>query len=154
MRKPYAELTEAGKAKRLAKYEKENAAERQKLEAAYAKKNGKTIELVDCLATLVRAPKIKENQNGSKTAVMRLAIYNAEAKKTEFVTGTMYLYEGTRTVVVNGQKIEKTSEDLEAFIASLEKGNLLSIRYAKTPGQEIVNVWSIFKRERKQKEEA
>lgn len=144
MRKPYAELTNAGKAKRLAKYEKENAAERKKLEDEWANKpenKGKTIELVDCLANLVRAPKLRENKNGSKTAVMRLAIYNAETKTTEFANATVYIAP------------EKVGQKFENFVASLEKGDLVSIRYAKSPDHNTLNVWSLFKRERKQKQE-
>lgn len=127
--KAYKDLTTAGKAKRLAKYD----AERAELSKKYG------VEVQDVLANLVREPSIKENSNGSKTAIMRLAIYNAEEKKTDFVTGTMYIAEG--------------KESLEGFITSLGKGDLLSVRYVINDHGNM-NIWSCFKRERPQKEEA
>jgi hypothetical protein len=131
MKKAYAELTESGKAKRLATYQKQ----REELSEKYG------VEVNDCLANLVRPANIKENSNGSKTAVMRLAIYNAEEKKTDFVTGTMYIAP------------EKVGTKFESFIAGLAKGDLLSIRYV-TNDHGNMNIWSCFKRQRPQKEEA
>ena len=127
--KAYKDLTTAGKAKRLAKYD----AERAELSKKYG------VDVQDVLANLVRPATIKENSNGSKTAIMRLAIYNAEEKKTDFVTGTMYIAEG--------------KESLEGFITGLDKGDLLSIRYVVNDHGNM-NLWSVFKRERPQKEEA
>jgi len=135
-KKAFAELTESGKAKRLAGYEKQKRA----LEAAYEEKHGKSIELHDTLANLVRPATIKENSNGSKTAILRLAIYDAEAKKTEFKTGTIYIAP------------EKVGEKFEGFISGLEKGALLSVRYYVNDHGNM-NIWSVFKRERPAKKE-
>lgn len=129
MKKAFRELTESGKAKRLATYQKQ----REELSEKYG------VEVEDCLANLVRPVTIKENSNGSKTAVMRLAIYDADAKKTVFKTGTMYIAP------------EKVGGKLENFIAGLQKGNLLSIRYI-TNDHGNMNIWSCFKRERPVKE--
>lgn len=137
--KPYAELTEAGKKRRLAKYEKDNAAERQELQQAYEEKHGTSIELHDDLANLVRPATLKENANGSKTAVMRLAIYNPETKKPDYKTATVYIAP------------EKVGQKFEDFIAGLCKGDLLSIRYAVND-HGTLNIWNIFQRKRAAKE--
>ena len=129
-KKAYAELTASGKAKRLAGYEKQ----RQELSEKYG------VEVNDCLANLVRPATITENANGSKTAVMRLAIYDAESKKTEFKTGTIYIAE------------DKVGTKFEDFIAGLEKGALLSVRYV-TNDHGNMNIWSVFKRQRPAKKE-
>lgn len=130
MKKNFAELTEAGKAKRLAKYD----AERKAMSEQYG------VEVCDTLANLVRPANIKDNANGSKTAILRLAIYNAETKETEFKTGTIYIAP------------EKVGQSYEDFIKSLEKGALLSVRYVINDHGNM-NIWSVFKRQRPAKKE-
>ena len=75
--KKFEELTPVGQKRRLALYEKKNADERAKLQKEYAENHdGASIELHDDLATLARPAKLRENSNGSKTAIMTIGILN------------------------------------------------------------------------------
>lgn len=79
------------------------------------------------LARLVKPATIKSYDDGHKTAYFRLAINN------KFFTASAYIKPG------------KT--ELEAFYASLEKGQLVSVEYVDNKG--FLNIWSMFKRELK-----
>ena len=139
--KKFEELTPVGQKRRLALYEKKNADERAKLQKEYAENHdGASIELHDDLATLARPAKQRENSNGSKTAIMTIGILNPESKKMDWKTATVYLR-------------PKDNTKFEDFITSLKGGDLLSVRYVVND-HGTLNIWNVFKRERKQKEDA
>lgn len=94
-----------------------------------AEERRKQYGLTQKLARLVKPATIQELSNGDKAARFRLAIDN------EFFTGSAY--------------IRADQPKLEAFYASLEKGQLVSIEYKEnvTKDGTFLNIWSMFKRE-------
>lgn len=121
MKKQFKELTAQGQKARLTKYAKQ----REELGTS------------NTLANLVRKPTIKSLDNGANRVSFRLAIYNAETEKTDFVNASAYI------------NPEKVGGELESFYASLDKGQLVSVDY-KMNG-DFMNVWSMFPRERSAK---
>lgn len=125
--KNFKELTKGGQTRRLAKY----ASERQELGEKY----GKTIE--NSLFTIVRPATIKENakNDGSKSAIFRL-VHTTADKKSEFVTASAYIPAGKAS--------------LEAYYASVAKGQLVTVDFVRSNGH-FIQVWKMMNRERKEK---
>lgn len=119
-KKEFTELTAGGQKARLRTYEKERAE--------------RGTEQV--LGRLVRdlAPSIKEIKDGAKSAYMRVAVWNAETKETDFMVISAYIAP------------DKVGTDYEAFYASLEKGDLVSIEFKQNG--EYKNAYSVFLREK------
>lgn len=117
-KKAFNELTKSGQASRLKKYEKERA------------ERGTT----QVLGRLVRplAPSIKPVKDGAKSAFMRLAVYNTETSKTDFMTVSAYI------------AADKVGGQLEDFYKSLNKGDLVSVEYKETNG--FNNAYSVILR--------
>lgn len=120
-KKEFNQLSEAGQKARLNKYEEERS------------ERGTT----QALGRLVRdlAPSIKEIEGGAKAAYMRLAVWNAETEKTEFMTISAYIAP------------DKVGGELEAFYSDLKKGDLLSVEYKENG--EFKNAYGVFKRQSK-----
>lgn len=121
MKKQFKELTAKGQKARLTKYAKQR----------------EELGTLNTLANLVRKPTIKSLDNGANLVSFRLAIYNAETEKTDFVNASAYI------------NPEKVGGELESFYASLDKGQLVSVDY-KMNG-DFMNVWKMFTRERRAK---
>ena len=112
---PFNELKrESDKIKRLQKYAD-----------ADAELGTKTV-----LARVVKSAKIKDLANGSKQAIIRVAIYDAATKETEFVNMFAYIAEGKNT--------------LENFYAGLTKGQLVSVQFKINNG--FHNVYTMMDR--------
>lgn len=121
-KKPFNELTKAGQTRRLNKYEAERKARGTE----------------EVLARMVwDAPRIKEISGGNKLAILRLAIYDKESGETAFKNFNAFIAKD-KTIEAKGDK------SLEAFYASIEKGELLSVEY-KVNGN-FNNVWNIMSR--------
>lgn len=120
-KKEFNQLTDSGQKARLDKYEQER------------EERGTT----QVLGRLVRdlAPSIKEIDGGAKAAYMRLAVYNTETEKTEFMTISAYIAP------------EKVGGDLEKYYASLKKGTLLSVEFKQNG--EFKNAYGVFVRKSK-----
>lgn len=120
-KKEFNQLTEAGQKARLNKYEEERA------------ERGTT----QALGRLVRdlAPSIKEIEGGAKAAYMRLAVWNPETEKTDFMTISAYIAP------------DKVGSELETFYSDLKKGDLLSVEYKENG--EFKNAYGVFKRQSK-----
>lgn len=102
--KKYQELTPAGQKKRLAKYEKEHAA------------NGTSENLV----RLVREATIKNIKDGNKQAIFRFALYEKGVEETRFVTAKAFIGKG--------------KDALEQFYRSLTPQHLLSATLKENNG--------------------
>ena len=107
-KKPFNELTDAGKTRRLNIYEKER------------QERG----TVQTLVRLVRKPSFKDIKDDAKLAVLRVAEYNKEKDTTDFYTVTAY--------------IAKDKDKLLSFYQSLDKGQLVSIEYKESNGYKNV----------------
>lgn len=120
-KKEFNQLTDQGQKARLNKYEEERAE--------------RGTEQV--LGRLVRdlAPSIKEIEGGAKSAYMRLAVWNAETEKTDFMTISAYIAK------------DKVGGELEAFYASLKKGDLLSVEFKENG--DFKNAYGVFLRQAK-----
>lgn len=119
-KKSFNELTKSGQAARLKKYEKERA------------ERGTT----QVLGRLVKdlAPSIKPVKDGAKSAFMRLAVYDVEAKTTSFMNVSAYI------------AADKVGGKLEEFYSSLNKGDLVSVEYKENNG--FNNAYSIILRKK------
>ena len=114
MAKKFNELTEAGQKARLEKYAKQRA------------KRGTE----EALVRLVRPATFKDIKDDNRLAVFRFAKYDKDTKDTEFFTATAF--------------IEKGKDKLEAFYASLEKGQLVSVEYKENNG--YTNIYNLMDR--------
>lgn len=115
-KKAFSELTEQGKKARLKKYEEERAARGTQ----------------ESLVRLVQPATFKDIKGDAKLAVFRFAMFNKEAKKTEFFTASAYVAK------------EKVGGKLEAFYASLEKGQLVAVEWKENNGYN--NIYDIIDR--------
>lgn len=121
-KKNFNELTEQGKKARLTKYAKERA------------ERG----TVDMLARLVKPANIKEIANDNEMAVFRLAVYNKETGKTDFITASAF--------------IKKGKDKLKDYYTSLETGQLVSVEIKESNGYK--NIYNMMSRETKKKTKA
>ena len=88
------------------------------------------------LFTLVKPVTIKNAKDGAKVAVFRLAQYDKNTKTTDFVTGSYYI------------KPEKVGSKLEDYLASLPKGEAVSVDYSEHEfnGHRALNLFNMFDR--------
>ena len=114
MAKKFNELTEKGKQQRLAKYEKERETRGTK----------------ETLARLVKPATIKSVKGDNKIAVFRFAAYDKASGETKFFTASAF--------------IKKGKDALEAFYASLAKGQLVAVEYKEKDG--FNNVYNLMDR--------
>lgn len=117
MKKAFNELTPQGQKKRLAKYAEERKAR----------------GTVDMLARLVKPAKIKEIADGNEMAIFRLAVYNKEKGKTDFITASAF--------------IAKDKTALKNYYTSLKKGQLVSVEIKEKDGYK--NIYTMMTREAK-----
>ena len=114
MAKKFNELTEKGQKQRLNKYEKEREARGTK----------------ETLARLVKPATIKPVKGDNKIAVFRFAAYDKASGETKFFTASAF--------------IKKGKDALEAFYASLAKGQLVSVEYKENNG--YTNIYNLMDR--------
>ena len=113
-KKKFNELTEKGQQQRLAKYEKEREA------------RGTT----ESLARLVKPATIKPVKGDNKIAVFRFAAYDKATDDTKFFTASAF--------------IKKGKDQLEAFYANLNKGQLVAVEYKENNGYN--NIYNLMDR--------
>lgn len=128
-KKAFSELSDAGKKRRLAKYEAERA------ERGTDQLLGRLVRPVSLRAT--------SKGDGSQSAYFTVAVWNANENKTDFVNMSGYVKPG--------------SDKLEAFYKGLTKGQLLSVEYKVVESDKIdkmtgepktfINAYSVMKRE-------
>ena len=113
-KKKFNELTEKGQTQRLNKYQKEREARGTQ----------------EALVRLVKPATIKDIKDDNKLAVFRFAAYDKALNDTKFFTASAF--------------IKKGKDQLEAFYASLAKGQLVSVEFKENNG--YMNIYNLMDR--------